>query len=73
MITIDKRCDCKDCIERTTDIYRMVGHCQNCGQRDILMLFRSGDKAGNGDCPVCGNWRSVSADRLATPDEIPES
>jgi predicted nucleic acid-binding Zn-ribbon protein len=54
----------------------MVGHCTNCGQKDVLMIFRQGDKATNLDCPTCGvrgpmSFEGVHPDRLATPDEIP--
>ena len=72
MITISKRCICAKCEASGRDgMYRMVGHCTNCGQGDILILYREGDKAAKADCPVCGNWWSVTPDRLATPDEIP--
>ena len=73
MLTVSGICMCAKCEARTRDIYRMVGTCYNCGQKDILMLFRAGDKAAHLDCPVCGNWRSVHSQRLATPDEIPAS
>lgn len=69
--SIDARCGCKRCVERTSDTYRMVGKCRNCGAKDIVILYRAGDDAANQDCPVCGNWRSVHADRLATSDETP--
>jgi hypothetical protein len=75
MLTVSGKCMCSKCEARTTRQYRMVGHCTNCGAKDVLMLFRSGDKAHNLDCPVCGNWGTggggVHPDRLATPDEIP--
>lgn len=70
---IDARCGCSRCVDRTENVYRMVGHCTNCGAKDILILYRAGDRAARLDCPVCGNYRSVSADRLATADEIPEA
>lgn len=73
MITIDARCMCQKCKERTKDIYRMIGSCSNCGSKDILILYRAGDRACNRDCPVCGCWSTVSAGRLATADEIPEA
>ena len=63
-------CSCRRCEDRTTDIYRMVGWCRNCKTRDILMLFRAGDKAHALTCPVCGNYFSVEPSRLATADEI---
>ena len=75
MITVDSRCFCHKCEDRTKDIYWMVGHCRNCGQGDILILIRAGDKAPKsyyGEvCPVCGGRNTVESDRLATPDEIP--
>jgi len=73
MITIDGRCHCQRCEERTGNIYRMVGKCWNCGAADILMLFRAGDKTAPLDCPVCGCYHQVNAQRLATPDEITSS
>src|ERR1035437_2438586 len=71
MLTVSGICACQKYEDRTKDIYRMVGTCLNCGTKDILMLFRAGDSASNLDCPVCGNWKKVSARRLATDDEIP--
>ncbi len=68
---VDARCDCSRCVSRTQNVYRMVGHCANCGAKPILILYRAGDHAADRDCPVCGNWHGVKADRLATPDEIP--
>ena len=73
MMTVSRLCMCAQCTERTGDIYRMVGHCRNCGARPIPILYRSGDRAGDADCPKCGNYNSVSPDRLATDDEIPEA
>lgn len=70
MLTVDARCGCCWCEARTTDMYRMVGHCYNCGAKPILILNRSGDKAGLVDCPTCGAYDRVTQDRLATPDEI---
>ena len=71
MLTVSGLCMCSKCTERTGDIYRMIGSCYNCKTDGILMLFRAGDKAGNLDCPVCGNYNSVHSHRLATEDEIP--
>lgn len=71
MITVSGMCNCSKCVSRTTSMYRMVGYCRNCGTQDILMLFRAGDKAVDLDCPVCGNWHTVYAQRLATDGEIP--
>jgi hypothetical protein len=73
MITIDARCHCESCVARTGDIYRMVGTCYNCGAKPILILYRAGDRTRPRDCPVCGCADTVHAQRLATPDEIPEA
>ena len=75
MVTIDGRCGCTDCEERTQDIYRMVGSCSNCGTTEILVLYRAGDPIADQDCPVCGVYSTVSrvGQRLATPDEVPVS
>ena len=74
MLTVSKRCVCAKCESSGRNgMYRMVGYCANCGQKDILILYREGDKAAKADCPTCGNWNSVSPQRLATPDEIPEA
>lgn len=70
---IDARCGCPRCEARTGDVYRMVGHCANCGADGILILYRKGDQAARQDCPICGCTWSVVADRLATADEIPET
>lgn len=71
MTTVDARCNCRACVERTENIYRMIGSCNNCGAEPILILYRAGDRASDQDCPVCGNWHSVKATRLAEPNEIP--
>lgn len=71
MLTVDGRCFCHRCEQRSKDIYRMVGACSNCRTADILVLYRTGDRAGEVDCPVCGNYHSVRVTRLATADEIP--
>ena len=68
---VDARCGCSRCVARTENVYRMMGHCVNCGANNILILYREGDEAARQDCPMCGNWRSVTPDRLATADEIP--
>lgn len=70
---IDARCDCERCTSRTEDIYRMVGSCSNCGAGPFLILYRSGDKAYDQDCPECGCDYTVRlyGQRKATPDEIP--
>jgi hypothetical protein len=69
MLTIDGRCDDPHC---SKDMYRMVGHCRNCGTGDILLLFTSGHRRRPLTCPVCGCYREVCSDRLATDDEFPD-
>lgn len=77
MLTVSGVCMCSKCESGANKDgrYRMVGHCTNCGQKDVLMLFRSGDPTHNLECPTCGArggyGYGVHADRLATPDEIP--
>lgn len=73
MLTVDARCGCKQCEDRTQNIYRMIGRCSNCGTGDILVIYREGDESRPVDCPVCRNYRSVRTIRLATPDEFPEA
>lgn len=68
----DARCSCERCKARTGNVYRMVGECANCGAQ-VLVLNRSGDRARDVDCPLCGNYWSVKQRRLATGDEIPEA
>lgn len=71
MLTVDCRCNCLRCQAGSQDMYRMVGNCWNCGQNDVLMLFRKGDPSYHDrECPKCG-YRSLKAKRLATRDEIP--
>ena len=68
MLTIDGRCDEPHC---SKDMYRMVGHCRNCGTGDILLLFTRGHETRPLTCPGCGSYREVRSDRLATDDEFP--
>jgi hypothetical protein len=70
MLTIDGRCEDPYC---SNDMYRMVGHCRNCGTGDILLLFTSGHETRPLTCPVCGCYHEVCSDRLATDDEFPEA
>ena len=65
---IDARCNHRGC--DTEDIYRMVGQCSNCGDKDVLMLFTAGHETYQQQCLKCG-CRTVSALRLANADEIP--
>lgn len=71
MLTVSGKCMCDRCEGRTQNIYRMIGHCRNCGATPILMIFRAGDKTHDLDCPLCENWHCVHPDRLATDEEIP--
>lgn len=71
MITVDNRCGVPTC---SGDIYRMVGHCTNCGVKPVLILYTKGHEAlgpTSKPCPTCGNHYAVRPDRLATEDEIP--
>ena len=70
MLTIDGRCSDPHC---SGDMYRMVGHCTNCGTKGILVLHTKGHEARDKDCPVCGCTRAMRSDRLATDDEFPEA
>ncbi len=71
MLTVDARCTHYRC--EPGDIYRMVGTCMNCGAKPVLILYAVGHEAGDVECPVCRNRRSVKPSRLATEDEIPEA
>lgn len=68
MLTIDARCHDPNC---SPDMYRMIGHCRNCGIKGILVLHTRRHEARDKDCPICGCVRAVSSDRLATDDEFP--
>ena len=69
---IDGRCGCEACRARTEDTYRMVSFpCRNCGGGPFLILYRVGDPTRTHDCPLCKNFYTVHAHRLATADEIP--
>lgn len=72
MITVDGRCNCKKCEQRTSNTYRMIGRCSNCHTNPVLMLFREGDPALSLTCPVCKNWHTVNIQRHAEDHEIPE-
>lgn len=68
---VDRRCTHFRCAE--PDVYRMVGHCTNCGTGPLLVLLSAGhDVSHEGQCPKCG-CRKVHCDRLAADDELPES
>lgn len=69
-VFVDARCHCDRRTSRTTEGYRMIGRCSNCGV-EALVLYRAGDKSAPADCPACGVWRTIYTTRLATPDEIP--
>lgn len=70
---IDGRCGCRKCVERTEDIYRMVGSCSNCDAGPFLILYRAGDPKADQDCPTCGNDWTVRrySQRRANEDEVP--
>lgn len=73
LILVDSRCGHPRCDE--TSVYRMRGHCTNCGNGALLGLFTARHEVGQGvlgraECPTCGN-RTCRWDRLATPDETP--
>lgn len=75
MLTVDNRCTMPSCAHGKT-IYRMVGHCTNCGAQDVLVLLSGGHSVGSWqpECPVCGCEGyngGIHLDRLATEDEIP--
>lgn len=69
-VFVDAQCHCNRCTSRTTDTYRMVGKCSNCGA-EALVMYRSGDKSADADCPTCGVWHSIKTTLLAADDEIP--
>lgn len=73
MLTVDGRCGCAACEERTQNIYRMVGSCSNCGTDGIFIIYRAGDSRYDQVCPVCECSHTVRSanQRLATPDEVP--
>lgn len=68
---IDGRCTHLRCSE--PDVYRMVGHCGNCGSGPYLILLTAGhEKSNEEQCPKCG-CRKVRCERLAADDELPDS
>jgi len=74
LVLIDCRCGHPRCDEQ--GVYRMAGHCTNCGRTGLIGLFTAGHQVANGvlgrgQCPSCGN-QTCYWDRLATPDEVPE-
>lgn len=72
MRVIDARCGCGKCRARTEDIYRMVSFpCRNCWGGPFLILYRVGDPTRTHDCPLCKNFYTVHAHRLARADEVP--
>ena len=55
--TIDLRCFCDKCEERTKETYRLHVRCFNCGWKGEALL-RKGDSHGLIDeCPHCGTSR----------------
>lgn len=71
LVTIDARCGCHACRERTEDIYRMIGQCYNCQAGPFLLLFRAGDRTRSLDCPACGCTHTVHVIRRAENNETP--
>lgn len=69
-VLVDGRCSCAKCEERTTDVYRMIGYCENC-RADVMVIFRVGDKAAPQKCSRCGNFYAVKITRAATDEELP--
>lgn len=68
---VDARCRHHNCDEK--NVYRMVGHCTNCGNGSLLLLISAGHRAPTAErCPKCGCY-DVRADRLASDNELPES
>lgn len=68
---VDARCRHHRCTEK--NVYRMVGHCTNCGAKPLLVLISAGHSVPTGEaCPKCGCY-DVRCDRLATDDELPSS
>ena len=65
---IDQRCNHRH-HDGDTRVYRMSGHCTNCGTRPLVGLFTAGHESTgyHGPCPACG-CRSVQWDKLADLD-----
>lgn len=72
MLSASGVCDCAKCISRTSVMYKMIGQCYNCRTDQIIMTYRSGDRASPLNCPVCGVSKSVHASRLATDEDLQE-
>ena len=75
-LAVDARCFCSRCEAYSHGTYQMIGHCRNCGQGNVLIVIRQGDRAPRSygvKCPVCGTGGyggGIVADRLAGPDEV---
>lgn len=67
--SVDARCSA---CPAERGVYRMVGSCYNCHTEGIVILYTATHEAGRVDCPVCGCWRKVYPERLATEDEVPD-
>lgn len=68
---VDRRCGHPRCGEK--NVYRMVGHCTNCGNGPLLVLLSARHEVSHtGTCPKCGNY-TVHCDRLAEDGELPEA
>jgi hypothetical protein len=67
---IDERCTLPRCAEAASGlVYRMAGHCQNCGAKPLVGLFSAGHEHGydGGPCPACG-CRKIRWTELADSD-----
>lgn len=65
---VDRRCTHHRCTEK--NVYRMVGHCTNCGAKPLLVLISARHEVPTESaCPKCGCY-AVRCDRLATDDEV---
>ena len=64
---VDHRCNHPS--HENDGVYRMSGHCVNCGTAPLVGLFTAGhDRFGKGGpCPACG-CRQVQWDKLADDD-----
>lgn len=51
---IDLRCSCRDCVERTTETYRLSAKCTNCGGRCVAVIRKGDRPRRSAECPHCG-------------------
>lgn len=71
MYRLDARCHCQNCDRVEQGVYFMMGTCGNCGEKDIMVAHRVGERVVRCKCPVCG-VKDVHSVRLPRPDEIKE-